>query len=153
MQIVEARRPEEIAIIRELFEEYWQSFGFTPCFQGFSAEVASLPGDYAPLVLLLVQGEPAGCAALRPFDRTRIEFKRLYVRPRYRGLGLGHRLMDWIIERARVMGYREIVADTMPQMETALAMYLRAGFQTTGPYSSDPTPGAVYLRLPLDTEP
>jgi GNAT superfamily N-acetyltransferase len=150
MQIVEARGDDEIAAVRALFEEYWQSFGFAADFQGFAGELASLPGNYVVLTLLLVDGQPAGCAALRPLDADRAEFKRLYVRPQYRALRLGRRLMDWIIARARALGYREIVADTMPQMETALAMYLRAGFQTTGPYSDHPTPGAVYLRLPLD---
>jgi putative acetyltransferase len=149
MRIVEARSESEIAAVRALFEEYWQSFGFAPCFQGFAEEVASLPGHYAPLGLLLIEGEPAGCVALRRFDETRAEFKRLYVRPAYRGLGLGRVLMDWIIEAARRAGYREIVADTMPQMQTALAMYDQAGFERTGPYAKDATPGAVYLRLKL----
>jgi putative acetyltransferase len=149
VHIVEARSEAEIAAVRELFEEYWQASGFAPCFQGFGEEVGSLPGDYAPLVLLLVEGQPAGCVALRRLDAARAEFKRLYVRPQYRGLRLGHQLMDWIIGRARDLGYRELVADTMPQMQTALAMYERSGFEKTGPYSDHPTPGAVYLRLLL----
>jgi putative acetyltransferase len=148
-RIVEARSEGEIAAVRELFEEYWRSFGFTPCFQGFSEEVANLPGSYAPLGLLLVEDQAAGCVALRRFDETRGEFKRLYVRPQYRGQRLGHVLMDWVIAKARGLGYREMAADTMPQMETALAMYDRAGFERTGPYGEKPTPGAVYLKLKL----
>ncbi len=149
MRIVEASSQAEIAAVRELFEEYWRGFGFTPCFQGFEDEVAKLPGSYAPLALLLVDEQPAGCVALRRFDETRVEFKRLYVRPQYRGQRLGHVLMDWVIAKARELGYREMVADTMPQMETALAMYDRAGFERTGPYGEKPTPGAVYLKLKL----
>jgi carbonic anhydrase len=150
MQIVDARSEVEIATMRTLFEEYWREFGFTPCFQGFADEVAKLPDSYARLGLLLIEGQPAGCVALRPFDKDRIEFKRLYVRPQYRGLRLGHVLMEWAIAAAREAGYREVVADTMPQMKTALAMYDRAGFERTGPYAADPTPGAVYLRLKLE---
>jgi len=149
MPIIEARSEAELAAVRDLFTEYWNSFGFTPCFQGFGEEVASLPGKYTVLGLLILEDAPAGCVALRPLDDTRAEFKRLYVRSAYRGLGLGHVLLDWIIQRARDLGYRELVADTMPEMTTALAMYQRAGFEITGPYSEDPTPGAVYLRLNL----
>ena len=149
MPIIEARSEAELAAVRDLFTEYWNSFGFTPCFQGFGEEVASLPGKYTVLGLLILEDAPAGCVALRPLDDTRAEFKRLYVRSAYRGLGLGHVLLDWIIQRARDLGYRELVADTMPEMTTALAMYQRAGFEITGPYAEDPTPGAVYLRLCL----
>lgn len=149
MRIVEARDAAEIATIRELFAEYWQSFGFTACFQGFGEELAGLPGKYIALGLLLVETQAAGCVALRPLDETRAEFKRLYVRPAYRGQGTGRVLLAWVVERARQLGYVELVADTMPQMTNALAMYDRAGFERTGPYSPDPTPGAVYLRMKL----
>lgn len=149
MRIVEARDPAEIATIRELFAEYWQSFGFTPCFQGFAEELAGLPGKYVALGLLLVEDQAAGCVALRPVDGSRAEFKRLYVRPAYRGQGTGRVLLGWVVDRARQLGYVELVADTMPQMASALAMYDRAGFERTGPYSADPTPGAVYLRMKL----
>src|SRR5437016_14173127 len=100
MQIVEARSEAEIAAVRGLFEEYWRSFGFTPCFQGFEEEIATLPGAYAPLGLLLIDGQPAGCVALRPFDATRGEFKRLYVRPQYRGRRVGPILMAWLVAHA-----------------------------------------------------
>ena len=77
MQIVEAVTAEHIAQVRELFEEYWASFGFTPCFQNFGAELAGLPGEYQPpggrLALALVDGQPAGCVALRRLDGERCE--------------------------------------------------------------------------------
>jgi GNAT superfamily N-acetyltransferase len=149
MRIVAAHTAEEIQTVRELFEEYWHSFGFTPCFQGFGEEVATLPGKYVAIGLLLTDKGVAGCVALRPSDANRGEFKRLYVRPAWRGQGLGLKLLDWVIAQARQHGYRELVADTMPEMATALAMYERAGFERTAPYSADPTPGAVYLRMLL----
>jgi GNAT superfamily N-acetyltransferase len=136
-----------------LFREYWESFGFSPCFQDFASEVAGLPGAYAPpggaLVLALMDGQAAGCAALRRFDAQRGEAKRLYVRPRFRGEGMGHALLGWVVAEARGMGYLELVGDTIPQMAVALAMYDRAGFERTGPYAQVPTPGAIYLRLKL----
>jgi putative acetyltransferase len=155
MEIVDAVTAGDVAQVRDLFQEYWSSFGFTPCFQGFEGELAALPGAYsAPggaLGLLRVEGRGAGCVALRRFDDTRGEFKRLYVRPEFRGLGAGRRLMEWVLDRARQIGYTQVVADTMPQMTEALAMYERAGFQRTGPYGEHPTPGAIYLARNLSS--
>ncbi len=154
MQIVPVAGAESLAQVRALFEEYWESFGFTPCFQGFGDEVASLPGRYATpsgrLALALVDGQPAGCIALRALSASQGEVKRLYLRPGFRGRGLGRALLQWIIAEARAIGYGELVCDTMPTMTDALALYDRAGFVRTGPYSPDPSPGAVYLRLELN---
>jgi putative acetyltransferase len=143
----------DMQVVRELFTEYWQSFGFTPCFQGFERELAGLPGHYAQpagrLALYISNGEPAGCAALRAIDAQRCEAKRLYVRPAFRGQGIGRALLHWVIDEARAVGYREMVGDTMPEMSRALEMYHREGFERTGPYSATPTAGAIYLRLTL----
>ena len=143
----------DMETVRELFQEYWDSFGFTPCFQGFGDELAALPGAYSPpdgrLAVALVDGLPAGCVALRRVDEHRCEAKRLYVRPAFRGRGVGRELLNWLVAEARAAGYREMVGDTMPVMQQALEMYDRAGFQRTGPYSDHPTAGAIYLRLVL----
>lgn len=153
MNMIEPVHAGEWEQVRELFREYWKSFDFSPCFQGFSTEVAGLPGAYgAPggrLVMAMSEGEPAGCAALRRFDENRAEAKRLYVRPRFRGQGVGHALLEWVICRAREMGYRELVGDTVPQMTVALGMYDRVGFERTGPYAEVPTEGVICLRLKL----
>ena len=137
LKIVAALSPENLVPLKELFSEYWDSFGFTPCFQNFGAELAALPGQYRPprgrLALALVGGEPAGCVALRPVDAIRCEAKRLYVRPRFRGQGVGKALLEWLIAEARSAGYEEMVGDTMPVMERALGMYERVGFERTGP--------------------
>lgn len=151
--ILSASEPAAIVTVRSLFEEYWNSFGFTPCFQGFDREVAGLPGDYAPpggrLAIAMVDGQAVGCAALRRFDAERCEAKRLYVRPAFRGRGIGRELLGWVIAEARAIGYRDMVGDTMPVMQQALEMYDRLGFERTGAYSDKPTPGAIYLRLKL----
>lgn len=155
MEIVPVETAQQLAQVRALFEEYWTSFGFTPCFQNFSAEVAGLPGDYVPpggrLAMAMVEAKPAGCAALRRLDAGRCEFKRLYVRPQYRGMRIGAELLAWILAEARSAGYRELLCDTMPVMTDALAMYERAGFERSNPYSAHPTEGAIFLRLALET--
>ena len=153
MEIVPVANASQLEKVRSLFQEYWDSFGFTPCFQDFGAELANLPGAYAPpdgrLALAIVEGATAGCIALRRLDRSRCEAKRLYVRPEFRGAGLGRALLDWVIAEARAAGYRELVGDTMPVMQRALAMYDRVGFERTAPYGEKPTEGAVYIRLVL----
>jgi Acetyltransferases len=153
MNIRPALTPLDLDNIRTLFQEYWTSFGFTPCFQGFETEVANLPGDYVPpggrLAIASSGDELAGCIALRRFDAARAEMKRLYVRPAFRGHGAGRAMLDWVISEARAAGYNEIVCDTMPMMSQALDMYARAGFERTGPYADHATPGAIYLRLKL----
>ena len=155
MPIVNVVTAGQLAQVRELFEEYWSSFGFTPCFQNFSGELAALPGDYAPpagrLWLALVEGQAAGCAALRRLDGDTCEFKRLFVRSQYRGLGLGRQLLARVIAEAKAAGYRQLVCDTMPVMADALAMYRRAGFERTEAYSGHPAPGAIFLRLALSS--
>lgn len=127
---------EAVKLVRFLLREYWDSFGFTPCFQNFGEELARLPGDYSPptgrLALALVDGQPAGCVALRRFDLQRAEPKRLYVRPEFRGLGLGRALLGWVMNEARGAGYSELVGDTMPVMKGALALYDRMGFERVG---------------------
>lgn len=148
-QITAVDTAEALAAVRILLEEYWNSFGFTPCFQNFGEELAGLPGAYAPpdgrLALATVDDQPAGCIALRRVDRDHAEAKRLYVRPAFRGLGLGRALMEWVMGEARAAGYREIVGDTMPVMRDALALYERIGFERAG--AGAPVQAAAFPQI------
>jgi len=126
MEIVPVENASQLESVRQLFQEYWDSFSFTPCFQNFGAELKALPGDYAPpggrLALAWISGAAAGCVALRRLDCNRAEAKRLYVKPEFRGAGVGRALLQWAIQEARAAGYREILGDTMPVMQRALAL-------------------------------
>ena len=101
MKILPAVTPEHLRMVRDLFLEYWESFGFDPSFQNFSSEVAGLPGQYAPpqgrIGLALLADAPAGCVAFRRIDEVRCEAKRMFVRQEFRGLGVGRALLDWLI--------------------------------------------------------
>src|SRR5258708_4703738 len=99
--------------VRALFEEYWRSFGFTPCFEGFDAELSSLPGEYAPPRGALFLAREAGCVAVRPLDADTAEMKRLFVRPAARGNGLGRRLAMAAIEHARAGRASRLVLDPL----------------------------------------
>lgn len=139
----------EVAAVRNLWREYWAEFGFTPCFQGFEQEVESLPGKYR-LLLALWHGEPAGTVAWYPFDTQRVEFKRLFVRSRFRGKGIARSLLDEVIGEVRAAGYRTLLCDTIPDsMATALDMYRGLGFVEIPHYLPVETPGAVALQLNL----
>lgn len=132
-----------------LWREYWAEFGLPEDFQGFGEELRQLPGSYVCVLIAYVNQQLAGAIALRPLDDLRGEAKRLYVRPVFRGCGVASSLLRGIISAARELGYAKLYGDTLPSMSSALALYRRFGFHETGPYSSDPTPSAIYLELPL----
>lgn len=145
--------PAELAAVRLLFGEYARSLGVDLDFQDFDAELAGLPGAYAPprgaLFLVTVHGEPAACAAMRPLDDGASEMKRLYVRSAFRGLGLGRRLARATIAAARAAGHRAIRLDTLPGMGEAQALYEALGFRDIPAYRHNPVPGTRYLELDL----
>ena len=153
MRIVQATTPEEISTVRALMREYQQALGVDLCFQNFEAELARLPGSYAPpngRLLLATEGEIAvGCVALQPTTADRCEMKRLYVRPSARGTGLGRSLVTRLLEEAVSIGYREIVLDTLPSMTEAQQLYERFGFAETTAYRPNPIDGTRYLAKQL----
>jgi ribosomal protein S18 acetylase RimI-like enzyme len=151
---LQAESPQQIAQVRELFLEYAQSLGFSLCFQSFDKELAGLPGDYAPpegrLLLAEYDGALAGCVALHRLEPKICEMKRLYLRPEFRGKGVGRALADAIIGQARAIGYERMRLDTVePLMRDAVAMYRRLGFKEIAPYRENPIEGAMYMELVL----
>jgi putative acetyltransferase len=152
--LTEAKSPAQIAKIRELFLEYAESLGFSLCFQGFDKELANLPGDYAApeglLLLAKYQEEVAGCVALHKLDKEICEMKRLYLRPRFRGKGVGRALAQTVIAEAQRIGYRRMRLDTVePVMKDAVGLYRQLGFKDIAPYRTNPIVGAMYMELEL----
>lgn len=143
--------------VRVLFREYADGLGVDLCFQNFDKELAELPGDYATprgiLLMARVDGKVAGCCALRPCSSNEhpnaAEMKRLFVRPEFRGTGLGRKLVDELLTRARTLGYRAILLDTLPSMGEAQDLYRELGFEEIASYYSNPVPGARFLKLVL----
>ncbi|MGB3069174.1 MAG: GNAT family N-acetyltransferase [Ottowia sp.] len=155
--LVTAHTPEQIQAVGELFQEYAANLGIDLDFQGFEEELAQLPGDYAEprgtLLLAMVDGEAAGCCALRPLDDVdygnAAEMKRLYVRRAFRGFGLGRQLAEAILEAAQRLGYASVLLDTLSDMEAARALYEELGFAEIPPYYHNPVVGAHYLKVDL----
>jgi len=169
--------PHELDAVRAIFRDYADSLGIDLGFQNFDQELASLPGEYAePRGALLlavvdvgevavpVDAEPlaraqgqlahvAGCCALRPLDTAdypnAAEMKRLYVRPQFRGVGLGRQLAEAILDAARGAGYACVLLDTLDDMESARALYEDLGFSEVPPYYHNPIAGSHYLKVDL----
>lgn len=143
--------------VRTLFLEYAAALGVDLCFQNFEDELLALPGEYkAPrggLLLATVDGQLAGCCAMRPLDAVdypnACEMKRLFVRPAYRGLRMGRLLAESILDMARLSGYDCVLLDTLDEMESARALYRELGFGEIPPYYYNPIAGAHYLKADL----
>ena len=154
LQIIPASSSAQIAQARELFLEYAASLGFSLCFQNFDQELEGLPGEYAlpegRLLLAEYEGQLAGCVALHKVEPGICEMKRLYLRPQFRGKGLGRTLAERLIAEARQMGYRRMRLDTVePVMKDAVAMYRVMGFREITPYRPNPMAGTLYMELDL----
>jgi putative acetyltransferase len=169
--------PHELDAARLIFRDYADSLGIDLGFQHFERELAQLPGDYAQprgaLLLALIDkaqapsrvkspplrrangrhAHVAGCCALRPLDAAdypnAAEMKRLYVRPEFRGIGLGRQLAETILDAARSAGYACVLLDTLDDMESARALYEDLGFVEVPPYYHNPIAGSHYLKADL----
>ena len=157
IELRRARTAVELASAVTIFREYAASLDVDLCFQNFEDELASLPGEYAPptghLLLAYVDGELAGCGALRRFadadDANACEMKRLYVRPDFRRVGLGRVLAQALLDEARRAGYSAMLLDTLDDMEAARELYASLGFVEVPPYYFNPIAGAHYLKAEL----
>jgi putative acetyltransferase len=156
IDIAPAHLPDDIEGVRELFAEYIDSLGIELCFQDVGAELAQLPGKYAPprgviLVARDVAGAALGCVALRPWPQPGVcEIKRLYVRPAVRGQALGRRLASAVIAWAAQAGYARVLPDTLATMQAARQLYVALGFRPVAPYYDNPVPGTLYMALELE---
>ena len=145
---------EEVDDARTLFQEYASSLGINLCFQNFEKELAELPGDYAPptgrLYLAVTNDGVAGCIALRKLGEGLCEMKRLYVRPAFRGTGLGRKLSERIIADARAIGYASMRLDTLPgKMDQAIVLYRSLGFKSIPSYYDNPYDDVAFMELEL----
>lgn len=155
--IAEAATAAEFDAARSLIEEYaaqiGTSMGVDLGFQNLSAELQQLPDMYGPpsgcLLLASRDDEWIGCCALRRFTDEVGEMKRLYVKPTARGADLGRHLAERLVAKARALGYRRVVLDTLPGMVAAQALYRSVGFRETEPYYLNPMAGVSYMELDL----
>ena len=157
IQLITPNTPQLLQATRQIFQAYSDQLGIDLGFQHFEDELAGLPGAYGlpdgALLLAMVDGEIAGCCAMRPLPEVNYpnacEMKRLYVREPFRRLGLGRQLADAILDSARMSGYHHLLLDTLSDMESARALYADLGFKSIPPYYHNPIAGAHYLIVDL----
>lgn len=155
--IIPAKTADDMRAAARLFEAYASALGIDLCFQDFAAEMASLPGKYAPpsgrlLLACDAKDVPIGCVALRALTDGNCEMKRLYVSPAARGSGLGQALIHAILSKAQHIGYRRMLLDTLPSMAEAIALYQRNGFIVTDAYYDTPLADTIFLMRRLDED-
>ena len=154
--IVPARSTADLDAVRELFREYVRWLGIELAIKGLEAELTQFPGEYAPPSgdLLLARGDdgdPLACVGLHPLPLAgACEIKRLYVRERARGAGIGYALAATVVEFATRLAYREVMLDTLPWMTSAIAIYRALGFERIPPYWDNIVPGIIYFGRKLD---
>lgn len=141
---------------QSLVEDYWSELGLPPAFQGFEHELEVMDryygGENGRFVITVAGGLAVGCGGFRRLDAERCELKRMFVKAAYRGRGLAVAILDHLAIEARAAGYRSMMADTLPSMTRAQALYEGLGFVRVPPYSGAPTPNAIYLSLDLERQ-
>ena len=142
-KILQVENGTHVEHARLLFREYEDWLGVSLCFQGFDEELAGLPGKYAMpagrLLLAYSDSDLAGCVAFRALDEDTCEIKRLFVRDRFQGQGLGRILLEKLIDEARIAGYEKMRLDSwIPRMGKAIGMYRSHGFYEIEPYNENP---------------
>jgi ribosomal protein S18 acetylase RimI-like enzyme len=154
-RIEAAQSDEDLRSVAALFADYAAWLPIDLGYQDFEAELAGLPGKYAPpqgalLIARDVGGGVIGCVGLRALDEPGVcEMKRLYLKPQARGTGLGKALAEAIVEAARERGYTEMRLDTLESMNGAIGLYERMGFVRIAPYYSPTPEGTVFMGLRL----
>lgn len=153
VELVSGTTPGIIDLIRCLIVEYAAALPVDVSHERIDDEAEGLPGEYAPprgaLLLALMDGRPAGCAALRPLNQEICELKRVYVRSEARGHGVGRGLVEALIRTARSIGYRQMRLDSIPTLKPALGLYRSLGFRFIPPYRAIPTKSALFMELKL----
>jgi GNAT superfamily N-acetyltransferase len=140
---------DDLDVVRELFLEYASGIGVDLSFQHFDEELRHLETTYEVILVGRVDDVPAGCVALRRLDEATCEMKRLFVRPTHRGMDLGRKLAEAVIDEARRRGYARMRLDTLPTMTSAMALYESLGFRDIEAYRFNPIAGSRYLELVL----
>jgi putative acetyltransferase len=161
IDILQVTTPQQFSEIRQLFSEYFEwiraDLHLDMSYQNVQAELAALPGYYAPprgrLLLARTGDAAAACVALRPMkDEGACELKRMYVRPPYRGQGLGRTLGERIIAEAKQIGYRLMRLDTHESLTNAITLYTSLGFHHRSAYFDVPPDvlsWCVFMEMPL----
>jgi ribosomal protein S18 acetylase RimI-like enzyme len=156
MEILQAQTDRQFEQGKQLFKEYADSLQIDLSYQSFEKELQSLQTMYAPpkgiLLLATYEQEIMGCVGVRALPNVgekACEMKRLFIRPSYRGSGLGRTLAEEVLNGAKELGYKQIYLDTLQQMKKAISLYKSLGFKKVEEYYDNPRNDAYYLAMEL----
>ncbi len=153
MNFLKAQTKKEIAIVQDLFVEYFFKYKEYLGNQDFDKELNKLPGKYKQprgcLVLAMQNEIPAGCVGLKPFSEDTCEMGRLYVKDEFRSQKVGLKLVEIFIKEARMMGYKKVFLDTVPEFDKAIKLYESFGFHKRSPYYVSEIKNPIYMELEL----
>jgi GNAT superfamily N-acetyltransferase len=148
----QAQTEEDLSEVRELFWEYlqWANGRVNEEF-GVNFDIETMLEDdmrkldiYFPpdgrLVLVSEEGKSAGLGCLKKLRNGMGEVKRMYVRPEFRGRGLGRGMLEALLSEARKSGYSKVRLDSARFMKAAHSLYRSAGFQEIEPYDESEIP-------------
>lgn len=138
---------------RKLFREYVDSLNFKLDFQDFEEELEHIQEKYASpegaLILCIANNQAIGCVAVRKISNPIAELKRLYVKPEFRSVKAGGKLVGLALEQAKILGYEFIRLDSVSEMQTAISLYKKLGFYEIDAYCYNPIESAVYMEKRL----
>ena len=153
IEFKEVESKAQITTVKGLFLEYAKWLNYRTCFDNFEQEVEGLPGEYAApdgcLLLGLYEDVPAGCVALRKVKNGVCEMRRLWVREKFRGQNVGWNLAEETITRAKKMGYKKMILETIPLMERAISIYQILGFKQTSSNTASNGDEVIHMELTL----
>ncbi|NAS13337.1 GNAT family N-acetyltransferase [Poritiphilus flavus] len=154
--IKEVKSKMEYHLASKLFREYAEQLGIDLSFQEFDREIQDLEAQYSHphgtiFVALDTEDNAMGCIAIRKLENSICELKRMYVKPGFRGLGVGQKLLAKSLKKGKSLGYDTMRLDTLASMEKALALYTKAGFYEIPPYRYNPVEGAKYFEIDLNS--
>jgi len=154
MEIIKAATINDFEQAKKLIREYHEWLAIDLCFQGFEAELNSLPEMYGhpngSMILIKNDIDFIGCVGLRKKDSECCEMKRLYIKPLFHNKGAGRLLLNMFIDTARELKYKIVRLDTLSRLEAAIHLYVTFGFTEIEPYNFNPVQGVKYFELRLE---
>ena len=153
-QFILAKEKNDFDKGKELFLEYTKSKKFDLSYQNFDTELNKINIQYSFPAggLILIQDNNnnyVGCGGIRKHKDSIAELKRMYIKPDHRGKGLGKKLLVFLIELVKKLGYKKIWLDTLESLKEATHIYRNFGFIQIDAYRYNPNPDVLYFELEL----